>query len=301
MREVFLPQRIEELWEILKREPETEIYAGGTDLLVKMRSGQVNPPSLVCLERIESLRGIFDKGKEVFIGACNTHSNLLEDPVIRKEFPGLARGIDVLGSPPIRHMGTIGGNIVTASPAGDTLPSLYVLDAEVEVRSKAQKRRLPLRDFILGPGMVALHPQEVLWGIWLKKQQSWNVHHYEKVGRRKALACSIASMAALLELSESGTVVKARLAWGSVGPTILSFSHVDNNLIGQLLSIETLSSLAKQVELSVSPIDDLRASAQYRRTVSGLLLLRLLYYSPSFRQECDSRKENSMSQDIHCT
>jgi CO/xanthine dehydrogenase FAD-binding subunit len=294
MREVFLPDTANELWDIMENYQDVSLFAGGTDLLVRTREGQTGPGNLVCLERLQLLKEIQDQGEEVFIGAATTHSRLLENSLIRQEFPILVQALQVLGSPPIRHMGTIGGNIVTASPAGDTLPPLYVLDAEVEIRSKSQKRRLALRDFIVGPGMVELHPQEVLWGIWLKKQPSWNVHHYEKVGRRKALACSVASMAAVLELSESGMVKKARLAWGSVGPTILSFPDVDNSLIGQRLSIGTLRSLATQVELLVAPIDDIRASAEYRGKVSGSLMLRLLSYSPSFGKEYDSRKENSL-------
>lgn len=284
MREVFLPRTPEELWAVMENTPAPVLYAGGTDLLVRLRDGEAVHGDLVCLERLQLLKVIENQGEEVFIGAAATHSQLLKNPLIRREFPILVQALQVLGSPPIRHMGTIGGNIVTASPAGDTLPPLYVLDAEVEIRSKFQTRRLALKDFILGPGIVKLRPEEVVWGIWLRKQPSWNVHHYEKVGRRKALACSIASLAAVIELSESGVVTKARLAWGSVGPTVLSFPEVDNDLVGQRLSIETLSSLATQVELLVSPIDDIRATSEYRRKVSGSLLLRLFCFSSSNRE-----------------
>ncbi len=279
MREVLLPQNLEDLWDILKREPDAAIYAGGTDLLVKMRSGAMDPPCLVCLERIGALQGVRDDGHEVFIGAATTHSRLLEDSVIQEHFPVLIKAVSLLASPPIRHMGTIGGNIVTASPAGDTLPALYVLEAEVEISSGDGFRRLPLASFIRGPGSVDLQPGEVLTGVWLQKATNWNVHHYEKIGRRKAQACAIASMAATLEISDEGRIEKARLAWGSVGSTVITSAEVEQSITGEALCLVTLKPAVKVVQDAVSPIDDVRASAEYRRTVAGALLLRLMEYT----------------------
>ncbi len=279
MREVFLPQTLEELWNVLEKNPGAAIYAGGTDFLVKMRSGAIDPSCLVCLERIGALQGVRDEGGEVFIAAATTHSRLLEDPLIRGHFPVLAKSLSLLASPPIRHMGTIGGNIVTASPAGDTLPPLYVLGAEIEIRSERQSRRLPLRSFIRGPGNVDLQQGEVLTGVWLKKAPRWNISHYEKIGRRKAQACAIASMAAVLEVSDQGKIEKARLAWGSVGPKVVTSEMVEESLTGKSLCLETLKPAVRHVEEAVSPIDDIRASAEYRRTVAGAILLRLAEYA----------------------
>ncbi|MGO9571395.1 MAG: FAD binding domain-containing protein [Desulfomonilaceae bacterium] len=279
MREVFLPRTLEELWEILDKKSGAAIYAGGTDLLVKARSGVIDPSCFVCLERIGALQGVRDGGQEVFIGPGTTHSRLLEDCLILEHFRVLAKSVSLLASPPIRHMGTIGGNIVTASPAGDTLPALYVLGAEVEIKSADRSRRLPLASFIRGPGTVDLQPGEVLTGVWLKKAPQWNIHHYEKIGRRKAQACAIASMAAVLEVSEAGRIEKDRLAWGSVGPTVVTSSAAEACITGRNLSLETLKPAVTHVEEAVSPIDDVRASAEYRRTVAGALLLRLAEYA----------------------
>lgn len=279
MREVFLPQTLEELWNVLEKNPGAAIYAGGTDFLVKMRSGAINPSCVVCLERIGALQIVRDDGEEVFIGPATTHSRLIEDPLICGHFPVLAKSLCLLASPPIRHMGTIGGNIVTASPAGDTLPSMYVLGAEVEIRSGAQIRRLPLKSFIRGPGIVDLQQGEVLTGVWLRKAPHWNVHHYEKIGRRKAQACAIASMAAVLEVSGRGRIERARLAWGSVGPTVVTSEDVDEFLTGKSLCLEALKPAVRYVEEAVSPVDDIRSSAEYRRTIAGSLLLRLVEYA----------------------
>ena len=213
---------------------------------------------------------------DLFIAAAFTHSRILEHPSVRTEFPVLAQALRVLGSPPIRHMGTIGGNIVTASPAGDTLPALYALDAEVEIRSRDQSRRLPIGDFIRGPGSVALNTGEILAGVWLRKAPHWNIQHYEKVGRRKAQACAVASMAALLRVTDAGRIERIRLAWGSVGPFVITAPDVEAALTGRVLSLESLESVRGMVEHAVAPIDDLRASAEYRRRVAGALLLRLL-------------------------
>jgi CO/xanthine dehydrogenase FAD-binding subunit len=275
MREVYLPRNLDEVWEILAREPEAAVYAGGTDLLVKLRVGKLNPPCFVCLERVAELKAVRDDGEEVFIAAATTHSSLLDEPLIRDNFPILADALCVLGSPPVRHMGTIGGNIVTASPAGDSLPSLYALDADVVILSAEGPTRLALKEFILGPGEVDLQAGEILGGVAIGKQSRFNVHHYEKVGRRKAQACAVASMAALLEVSEDGTIRDARFAWGSVGPTVVVAHQIEQRLIGGPLSVDTLKDASHLLESAVSPIDDIRASADYRRTVAGALLLRL--------------------------
>jgi xanthine dehydrogenase FAD-binding subunit len=261
---------------MLIEEPEALVYAGGTDLLVKLRQGLVNPPSFLCLERIEELKGIQEHGDEVLIGACSTHTDLLESPIIRSNFSVLTKALQVLGSPPTRNMGTIGGNICTASPAADTLPPLYILEAEVEIRSKNVSRRMALREFILGPGKTCLQTGEIVSGIWVRKVPKYNIHHFEKVGQRKALAIAIVSLAAILKVSNSGIIEKARLAWGSVGPTIITSTQVEEALIGQPLSLETLQKAKGLIDEAVDPIDDIRASASYRRSVARNLLCRLL-------------------------
>lgn len=279
MSSVHLPKNLKELWTVLDKEPDAVFYAGGTDLLVKMRSESKAPDCLICLERVKELNGVRDEGDVVFIAAATTHSRLLDTPLIRREFPVLVQALEVLGSPPVRHMGTIGGNIVTASPAGDTLPPLYVLQAEVEIGSHHAQRRVPIGVFIQGPGLAALEKGEIVIGVRLVKNSRWNVQHYEKVGRRKAQACSVASMAALMEVAESGEIRAARLAWGAVGPTVVTSEKVEGSLCGEKLCLETLRRAAPIAEDAVSPISDVRAGADYRRTLAGALLLRLNDYA----------------------
>ncbi len=279
MREVFLPETMDDLWGILETHPEAALYAGGTDLLVSLRNGKISATCLVCLERLEALKGVHDHGSAVFIGAATTHARLLDTPLIREKFPILATAIGSLASPPIRNMGTMGGNIVTASPAGDSLPALHVLAAQMEIRSAETSRRVPIEKFILGPGQVDLNQGEIVSGIWLETSRHWTISHHEKVGRRKAQACSVASLAALVSLSKAGLVESVRLAWGSVGPTVVVSERVESTLIGEPLTRETLNNAAEIAQDVVSPIDDVRASAEYRRMVAGRLLLRLSNYA----------------------
>lgn len=277
MRTVRLPGSLNEVWELLDKFPGASVYAGGTDLLVKMRSGLADPRGLICLERLEELRGVSDHGESIRMGSCTTHTQLLADPLVCSHLPVLAQALGVLGSPLVRNMGTIGGNICTASPAGDTLPPLYVLGAEVELWSRAGVRRMDIREFITGPGKNRLGDGEILAAVRVKKPAACSLHHFEKVGLRNALACSVVSLAAVVNLSPEGVVDEVALAWGSAGPTIVTSPEVEASLRGRKLTLETLQEAAAIARKAVSPISDLRADADYRRTVAANLLLRLAH------------------------
>ncbi len=275
MRPVYLPASLDELWLCLDDHPDAVVFAGGTDLFVKMRAGKREAGALIGLERIVALKDIREERDGIRIGAGVVHEDLLRHPLIAGQLPVLGRALACLGSPPIRAMGTIGGNICTASPAGDTLPPLYCLKARIELQSASGVRRLPIADFIAGPGTVRLAAGEIVTAVLIDRPPEDAVQHFEKVGRRKSMACAVASLAALVTLSPSGTVETCRLAWGSVGPTVVTGGPVEDFLTGKRLSRETLAAAAGLAARRVSPIDDVRASAAYRRTVAGNLLLRL--------------------------
>lgn len=279
MTQVFLPRTLDELWDVLDAEPDAKVYAGGTDFLVGFDRRASRPAGLICIERISEISGVSDRGDWIRIGAATTHRMLLTAPAIREHAAVLARGVSVLASPPVRNMGTIGGNVVNASPAGDTLPPLYVLGAEVEIESRISTRQMPIRQFILGPGVVDLKRGEIVTGLRVRKASRFSVHHYEKVGRRKAQACSVVGMAALIGLSESKIIREIRIAWGSVGPTVVTIPDVEHFLVGKPLGVKSLSEAMPLVSGSVSPIDDVRATAEYRREIAARILLRLAQYS----------------------
>jgi len=276
MMPVYLPQSLDGLWSCLDELPRAVLYAGGTDVMVKLRRGTESPVGMICLERVSEICGVKGHDDWIRIGATSTHTQLLDNPLVKEHLGVLWQAIKNLGSPPIRTMGTIGGNICTASPAGDTLPPLFVLQAEVELFSRHHARTMAIRDFIRGPGVNALQPGEILAAVCVRKPQEHTIHHFEKVGRRNALACSLASLAALMQVSADGVVEQVALAWGSVAPGIATVPEAERFLLGKRLSREVLEAAAAVVRTAVTPIDDVRASADYRRLVAGNLLLRLL-------------------------
>jgi xanthine dehydrogenase small subunit len=279
-RPVLMPESLTALWQTLAENPDVRVLAGGTDLLVWIRSRRVDPAALVSLERIEALRGISETADGVRIGACQTHATLLENPLIGRLFPVLTRALETLGSPHIRRMGTLGGNIMTASPSGDTLAPLHVLGASVELCSAREVRRMPIDAFILGPGKTALNPGEILSAVLIPKAERGMHQHFEKVGLRNAMACSVASLAAIMRVSGSGMIQTVALAWGSVGPTVMRAPKLEAALIGRPLTQETLAEMMPLASDALSPIDDIRASAAYRRRVAGNLLRRLVPTTP---------------------
>ncbi|MGD9973538.1 MAG: xanthine dehydrogenase family protein subunit M [Desulfatirhabdiaceae bacterium] len=275
MTAVLLPQNLSELWQMVSVFPDATVYAGGTDLLVKLKIGQLSPQALICLERIPELKGVVDGGDHVTIHAATPFSQLLTDSLLIREFPALCQAMTTLGSPLIRNMGTIGGNICTASPAGDTIPPLTVLNAELELVSANGIRHLPINRFITGPGQIGLYPGEILSAIHVPKPKPGSIQFFEKVGQRNALTCSIVSMAAIVWLSDTNRVDAVSLAWGSVGPTIMTCPGVENMLTGHRLTSDILKKAGNMVIRTVLPITDIRASADYRRKVAGNLMLRL--------------------------
>lgn len=247
--------------------------AGGTDLLVSVRKGLEKPAFLVYIGELPELRGLQEKEEGVEVGAALTHFELLTHPATTR-FPILRQVLHTIGSPAIRAMGTIGGNLVTASPAGDSLVALYLLEARVRLVSQHGERELPVQEFIIGPRKTALRNGELVRSLFLPHPQGNPASFFRKVGRRRALVIAVASLGALVWL-RNGVVEKARLALGSVGPTVLRPREVEDALVGREVSPEAWRELVSVLSAATTPISDLRASAEYRRKVAGHLLLAL--------------------------
>ena len=275
MRKVFRPQSLEQLWQLQQEHTDAALYAGGTDLLVKIRAGIIDPPALITLESLAELVTIDELSDEIAIGAGVTHSQLLNSPLIQTHFPVLIKSLQFLGSPHIRNMGTIGGNIMTASPAADTLPPLYTLQADIELIKQKSRRRLQLSDFITGPGRTRIENGEILSRIIIPKNPAFSHHFFEKVGLRQALSIAIVSMAALYNLTPDKTITDLRLAWGSLGPTIISRPEIEQFMVGKILNKTLLKEAGNQLRQQIAPISDVRAGADYRRQIAGNLLQRL--------------------------
>jgi len=264
---VLFPATARAVLDALRDHPDARIMAGGTDLLVRRRAGAPTPGTLVCLEKVAGLSNIEETDDGIRIGAAATLTAVLENRAIRERLPLLHCAAREFASPPVRNMATIGGNICTASPAADTLPPLCVLDAQAEILSPSGTRRVPVADLVTGPG-------ELLAAVTVPVPEGGTIQHFEKVGRRKAMAIAVVSLAALLRV-EGGIIAEARLAWGSVGPTVVRCPEAEALLAGRAPTLETFRAAGESVRRAVRPISDVRASADYRRQVAANLLLRL--------------------------
>ena len=248
--------------------------AGGTDLLVKYRRGAGALPAftgpVVLLDRCEELRGISAREDLLHIGALTTLADLAASDLVHSS---LREAALQMGGPALRTIATIGGNVCNASPAGDTLPFLYAFDAQVRLVAAESEREVPLEQFIVGPGKTSLRPDEILSAIliptWSPTESSWR-----KVGTRRANALTKVSVAAFAERKGS-RVLRARIAVGSVGPTVIRLRDVEQLLEDvSAKDVERIAQSAHEAALQgVHPIDDQRSSADYRRTVAANLVL----------------------------
>lgn len=277
MSDVFVPTDLDGVFDFLATWPTARLMAGGTDLLVRLRDtpSEERPP-LVLLSRIPGLSGIEQQADELRIKALTSFSVLAGHSLVETHAPLLSMAARTVGGPAIRNMGTLGGNLVTASPAGDSLPPLYVMDARVVLVSARGERILPVSDFIEGPGRTLIQPGEVLAEIQIPLDRPGRVRCFDKVGLRKSLAIAVASFCGRLDFDENGRVSTARFAWGSVAPTVLQSVQAEQAVLGSRLEPEAILQAVAAATEAVRPIDDLRASARYRKAVAGRLLGRFL-------------------------
>lgn len=277
------PGSLTEELEILKeRGSQAKVLAGGTDLLVQMKEGQLRPGVVVDIGGLDRLRGVWEEDGSVWIGPLTTHWDLAHSDLIRRHGQALAQGASQVGSPQIRHRGTIGGNIANASPAADTLPPLVVLAAEVQVSSLTGSRWLPVESLLVGPSLTVLTPQELITAVRFPQRDQGFRSRYEKFGSRRALSIAIASVAVAAVQGEDGRLGEVRVALGSVSPTVVRAPQVEELLKGKVLNADLIARAAASVEGACCPIDDVRGSVWYRRQLVQALLARILH---SWQQE----------------
>lgn len=252
------------------------ILAGGTDLMPQINAGKVAfRPILLNIRRIPELRAVEVGQGRITIGALVTINELKDNPVIAKAVPLLAEAADHFASDQVRNMGTIGGNVANASPAGDTLVPLLVLDAEVELASASGRRSIPMAEFFTGPGRTVRRPDELITGLSLPLPRLRTVSRFVKFGTRPALDISAVSIGFSATL-DSGRLSDVRVAFGAVGPTPIRGRATEAVLEGAPLDAGLVAKAAAAARDEVKPIDDLRASAWYRRELVHNLLGKVL-------------------------
>jgi CO/xanthine dehydrogenase FAD-binding subunit len=259
---------------LLSSDPDTRPFAGGTDLMVLLESGTLPPGRYVNIWGFGDLRGIAVTADQVALGALTTYTDVLSHPVLRSEFPLLCSAARQTGGIATQNRGTLGGNIANASPAADSPPALLVYEAELELRSSGGLRRVPYDRFHTGYKTMDLGPGEIINRILLPRRHSAWRQTYRKVGTRSAQAISKVCLAAAVDL-DGNRLRDARVAFGSVAPTVVRCTHVEAALRDRIPDGE-LAAVSAALALDIAPIDDLRSTARYRLRVAQNLLIQFL-------------------------
>ncbi|MBI4881150.1 MAG: FAD binding domain-containing protein [Planctomycetes bacterium] len=258
--------------------PEAALLAGGTDLLVRMKRGLLCPQRVVSIRRLRAGRpAVARDGARLTIDPLATMTEIAADPLLREACANVAAGARAVGSPLIRNLATLGGNLASARPCADTAPPLLTWDASVRLESTGGERSVPLHDFFTGPGASALRLDELLVAVEIELPAGSSGSAFFKLGQRAALEIAIASAAARITLDRPGGIVlEARIALGSVAPVPLRARAAESLLAGREPREELLAAAAAAAAREARPIDDLRASAAYRREMVAVLVRRAL-------------------------
>jgi carbon-monoxide dehydrogenase medium subunit len=256
---------------------EASVLAGGTDLLVNMKMGKTAPKHVLSLSRIEDLKGVKREQGSLTLGACVTAGELKDQEAIKAEFNGLCQSAGSLGSPLIRNLATIGGNIVTARPAADLPPSLMAYGASLVLKKDKGERTIPLEGFFKGPGQTTIEPEEILCGVVLKEPPPYSGGGYVKLGVRKALEISLVNVAAFIALDgPNGPIKEARIVLGAVAPVPMRAPAAEAALMGERPDDALFERAGNAASNDAKPIDDFRGSAEYRREMVKVLTRRAL-------------------------
>ncbi len=256
--------------------PRARFLAGGTDLLVDLKTGRIATTHLVSLNRIDSLRGITATDNGLRIGALTSISELNRSLLVRQSFAPLLDASQRMAAPPIRNVATVGGNIMSAVPCADLPPILMAMSAEVEVWSCEGIRRIALDAFFVGPRRTLLQDGEILIAVIVPKQPIGFGAAYERFGLREGNAIPVASVAASLQIDGRGKITEARLVLGAVAPIPNMVADAGKILVGRRADENSFGEAARIAREAAHPISDVRGTAQFRRDLVEVLTRRAL-------------------------
>lgn len=268
---VVRPETLSEALHLYHDNPDYLLLAGGSDISPAIRQGKT-VPGLIEIGRLEALQGVEQEEQGVRIGALTTITELLNTPLIYKQFPLLQKTCHQFASKQIRNMATLGGNIGNASPAGDLLPVLLVLAAEIELISIEGIRTLPAADLFLGYKRLALEQGEMIRSVRLPFAEGWE-SYYRKVGRRNALNIAVASLAGLIR-HNGNNIAAIRLAAGSVHTHPVRLRHVERTVC--TTAGPDRQTLLEALKRDIAPHSGLRGSAAYRLEVTANMILECI-------------------------
>ena len=247
-----------------------KILAGGTDLLVKMKTGALQCDRLISIQQIASLNYLQDSAASLKIGAVTTLREVEANPQVKLHYSALFEALRSMAATSVRNMGTIGGNLCNGSPAADTAPPLLVFDAAVTLTSKQSQRTLPIAEFFLGPGKTALAVGELMTEIELPMPAAYSGSSFLKLGR---VAADIAKINVAVYVERDGAICRdCRIAFGAVAPTPLRLLAAESMLRGKRVTAELFKEVGQSAAELIQPITDKRSSSSYRTKVSPILL-----------------------------
>ncbi len=246
--------------------------AGGTDLMVQWESGVVNRPERsISVKGLPELMGISEAGDELVIGSGVTHMQLRSSDLVQKHVPSLAEAATTVGGFQIQTMGTVGGSVANASPAGDLAPSLLITEGRVVVANREREREIPVTEFWQGYRKIDLQPDELIIRFHLPKKSAESREYWRKLGPRRAQAISKVMGSCRGQVLD-GQIQSFRVAIGSVAATCVRLTGIEEWLLNRPLNESTLAEVEKRVTEEVQPIDDIRSTADYRRWVTGRMV-----------------------------
>ena len=274
--ELTTPVSLADALALLKTEPGVwKPFAGGTDLMVLLEGGRLKHRNYINIWPLKELRGIEVTDTHITLGALTTYTDVQANPILRREFPMLCQAASETGGLAIQNRGTLGGNIVNASPAADSPPALLAYDAEIELVSARGSRWLPYQGFHTGYKQMHIGADELLSRIRMLRNTAGLTHYYRKVGTRKAQAISKVCLAAVGRLDQS-RVAETRIAVGSVAPIVVRCVETENTLRGQKIDEKIIEAACRSLLQEISPLDDIRSTAKYRLQVAKNLLVDFL-------------------------
>ena len=275
--ELRAPRSLPDALELLAREPGVwRAFAGGTDLMVLLEFGSLKHRNFLSIRHLRELKGIEVTPTHVALGALTSYTELQRHETMRREFPLLCAAARETGSIAIQNRGTLGGNIANASPAADSPPALLVYDAELELVSNAGMRRVEYRTFHTGYKQMDMREDELLSRVVLPRTTNDLKTYYRKVGTRKAQAISKICFATGARVGGDGRIGDIRIALGSVAPTVVRCTRTEDLLRDQKLDEATIKAACAMLAQEITPIDDMRSTAQYRLRVAANLLANFL-------------------------
>lgn len=271
----FKPVNLDEAIALLDQHKQATLWAGGTDLVVKLEHKRVNPRNIIDLKGLQELRYIKEHGAEVSIGALTTIRDLETSDLISEHFPLLAQAAHVLGSWQVRTLATIAGNIVNAAPSAEMAAPILVLGGTVIAEGSSGERSIAGESFFTGPGQTSLKSGEIVKEIRLPKMSAGTKSVYLKHSLRRSMDIALVNSACLLT-TDGDKCTEARIGLGAVAPVPMRAEKAEALLVGQVLNEKTIRQAATAAAAECRPIDDIRAKAEYRRELVQSLVTRAL-------------------------